>query len=271
MTKRVLVVVKTYPHPSRSYQELVCTAGMLEDGSFIRLYPIDYRYRPAYQWYDKYQWVEVDVTKKSNDPRPESYRPNLDTIRLVGQPLATKNEWAERKKIVLARPAATICELRSAYSQDYTSLGIVKPHRIVDLRVKAVAREWKQSHQNALAQINLFDQVKKPLQKIPYKFSYHFFCDGDQCRGHTMRITDWELGVLFLKEMARLGDEQKAVRSVKQKFLDDLCGPDKDTHFFVGTTLPHNSWIVLGVFYPKKVIELLQPKRNGPEQVSMDF
>ena len=250
-TKRVLVVVKTYPHPSKSYQELVCTAGMLEDGSFIRLYPVDYRYRPSHQWFDKYQWIEVDVTRKNGDPRPESHRPQLDTIKPIGEPLSTKGDWAERKSIVLSKPIKTMCELRAGYKQDYTSLGIIKPHQIFDLKVTAVTREWKQSHRNALAQINLFDQQKKPLQKIPYKFSYRFSCGGD-CRGHTMRITDWELGALFLNEMKRFQDEKKAVASVKHKFLDELCSSEKETYFFVGTTLPHNSWIVLGVFYPKK-------------------
>ena len=67
-----------------------------------------------------------------------------------------------------------------------------------------------------------------------------------------MRITDWELGALFLNEMKRFEDEKKAVASVKHKFLDELCSSEKETYFFVGTTLPHNSWIVLGVFYPKK-------------------
>lgn len=251
-TKRVLVVVKTYPHPSKRYQELVCTAGMLEDGTFIRLYPVDYRYRPSHQWFDKYQWIEVDVTRSSNDPRPESYRPKLDSITVLGEPLSTSNSWAERKNTVLSKPLKTMCELRAGYADDYTSLGITKPYRITDLKVKAVTREWKQSHKNALAQINLFDPQKKPLQKIPFKFSYQFLC-SDKCRGHNMRITDWELGALFLKEVMRLGDEQKAVASVKQKFFEELCDPTKDTHFFVGTTLPHNSWIVLGVFYPKKV------------------
>lgn len=41
--KKVLITVKTYPHPSATYQELVCTAGVLGDGSFIRLYPVDFR------------------------------------------------------------------------------------------------------------------------------------------------------------------------------------------------------------------------------------
>lgn len=45
-TKRVLVTVMTYPQPSLRYDEIVCTANVLEDGSLVRLYPIDYRYRP---------------------------------------------------------------------------------------------------------------------------------------------------------------------------------------------------------------------------------
>lgn len=34
---KVLLTVVTYPLPSRSYDELVCTAGILEDGSWIAL------------------------------------------------------------------------------------------------------------------------------------------------------------------------------------------------------------------------------------------
>lgn len=262
--ERVLIVVETYPHPSRSYQELVCTAGMLEDGTFVRFYPIDYRYRPSHQKYKKYQWIEVDINK-ANDFRPESYRPNLDSIRLIGEPLSTGNCWSERKKTVLAKPLKTMCELRKDYDDNHTSLGIIRPNNIVEMQVKAVDREWKQSHQAALAQFSLFAQEKKPLKKIPYEFSYHFFCDKS-CKGHTMLITDWELGVLFLKEVQRLGSEEDAIESIKQKFYDDLCSFDKDTHFFVGTTLPYNSWIVLGVFYPKKVTELPPIK-----QISMEF
>ena len=38
--KKILISVTTYPLPSRSYDELVCTAGFLEDGSWIRIYPV---------------------------------------------------------------------------------------------------------------------------------------------------------------------------------------------------------------------------------------
>ena len=51
-------------------------------------------------------------------------------------------------------------------------------------------------------------------------------------------IEDWELGVLYLKEVDRLKDEHKAAESVKHKFFDELCGSDKDTRFFMGTVFP---------------------------------
>ena len=41
--KRVFITVKTYPNISDKYAELVCTAGILEDGTWIRLYPVPFR------------------------------------------------------------------------------------------------------------------------------------------------------------------------------------------------------------------------------------
>ena len=41
---RVLITVTTYPLPSRSHDELVCTAGILEDGSWIRIYPVPFKF-----------------------------------------------------------------------------------------------------------------------------------------------------------------------------------------------------------------------------------
>ena len=37
-TRKVFITVKTYPTLSKSYDELVCTAGILDDGSWIRVY-----------------------------------------------------------------------------------------------------------------------------------------------------------------------------------------------------------------------------------------
>ena len=148
-----------------------------------------------------------------------------------------------------------MCGLRAAFKKDYTSLGIIKPQYISELHVENDEREWDAKHEQAIAQYSLFDQQKKPLAKIPYRFSYKFRCDDD-CHGHQMSITDWELGVLYLNEVKRLGSELEEVESVRKKFYDDLCGPEKDTHFYVGNTYTvYNSWIVLGVFSPKRKMQ----------------
>ena len=93
---KVLITIKTYPLPSKKHRELVCTGGVLEDGSLIRLYPIDFRYRPYWEWYSKYEWIELEVEKNESDPRPESYRP-ISEIKVISKALSTKNKWAERK------------------------------------------------------------------------------------------------------------------------------------------------------------------------------
>ena len=249
----VLITVMTYPHPSQRYQELVCTAGITKDGEWVRLYPIDYRYLPSHQQFRKYQWIEAELAERGqgNDPRKESRRPSLDSIRLLGEPLDTQNNWETRRQIADKLPVHTVKELQTLYDRDKTSLGIVRPAHVLDLKIEKSDSEWKPEQQSALNQLQLFGPQTKQLAKIPFKFSYVFRCE-DSSKPHNAMITDWELGVLYLKEVDRLGDEYKAAESVRHKFFDELCGSDKDTRFFMGTTLPYNAWIVLGVFWPPR-------------------
>ena len=60
---KVLITVKTYPAISSKYDELVCTAGFLEDGSWIRIYPIQFRRKSFEEQYRKYDWIEIDLVK----------------------------------------------------------------------------------------------------------------------------------------------------------------------------------------------------------------
>jgi hypothetical protein len=56
--ERVLVTVKTYPHPSQKYDETVCTAGLaLGLGRFIRLYPVRFRHLPYTQQFRKWDVI----------------------------------------------------------------------------------------------------------------------------------------------------------------------------------------------------------------------
>src|SRR5882724_8635433 len=141
---KVLITVKTYPIPSSRYDELVCTAGVTETGDFIRLYPVNFRDLPFSQQYKKYQWLEVDANKHTGrDSRKESYRPNCDSIRLRGEPIPSKNNWADRAKYALAKKSQSMEELHTQQAADRTSLGIFKPKKIEDLVISDDAVKWK--------------------------------------------------------------------------------------------------------------------------------
>ena len=244
----------TYPHPSESHQELVCTAGITEAGEWVRLYPIDYRYRPRNQQFRKYQWIELALAPRGagNDLRRESRKPDLESIRILGEPLPTKDNWRARREIIDRMPHHARIELEALYEKEKTSLGIVRPTKIIDLKVEPAERDWKPQWQATLNQFTLFGGQPKHLEKLPFKFSYVFQCADTGDKIHTAMIEDWELGVLYRKEVERLNDEKAAVESVRKKFLGEICHPSRDTRFFMGTVFPYNTWVVIGVFWPAK-------------------
>lgn len=250
---RVLITVMTYPHPSTSYRELVCTAGITDTNEWIRLYPVDYRYMPRNQWFHKYQWIEVELGDRGHhgDRRKESHQPRVESILPLGEPLSPADGWAKRRRVIDALPVNTIQELRELHTLDRTSLGIVRPTCTLDVKVEDAPRVWKPKWEQVLNQMTLFGPQPKPLAKIPHKFSYVFECQ-DSSSSHSAAILDWELGALYLRERDRLGSESEAAKSVRNKFLYEICAPDRDVRFFMGTVLPYNTWVVLGVFWPPR-------------------
>jgi hypothetical protein len=149
------------------------------------------------------------------------------------------------------------------HDKDKTSLGIVRPKRVLDMVVEEVDRQWKPEWEAVLRQQSLFGDQPKDLAKIPYRFSYVFECE-DSAKPHKAMCEDWELGILYLKELRRLGTEEKAVDSVRKKFFNEICSDGKDTRFFMGTVFPYNTWVVLGVFYPPK-----PASTDAPQQLSL--
>ena len=83
--ERILITVKTYPTLSRSYGETVCTAGVREDGSWVRIYPVPFRRLEQEDQYKKFDWVECGLVRGAKDPRPETRHPqDLAQMRPVG-------------------------------------------------------------------------------------------------------------------------------------------------------------------------------------------
>ena len=185
----------------------------------------------------------------ANDNRKESRKPKLETIRLLGPPLSAKDSWRERRKLIDPLPVHTLNQLKLLHQEDRTSLGIVRPSKILDLQIEADNEDWKPEWQADLQQFRMFGPQPLLLRKIPFKFRYIFECEDSE-RPHRAMIEDWELGVLWLKEVDRLGNELLAAESVRNKYLNEMCGPNRETKFFVGTVFPYNTWVVIGVFWP---------------------
>lgn len=255
---KVLITVKTYPIPSRKYDELVCTAGVTEDTGFIRLYPINFRDLPYSRQYRKYQWIEIDAERhEGRDSRKESWRPDCRTLKPLGDPIpANPGNWCERVKFLLPLLSQSMEELNEQKKADNTSLGIIKPKKVLDLEISKDTPNWPPRFLAELKQARLWETrkvTKEPPPKVPWKFHYRFACDDPRCRGnHRMMIQDWEAGALYWREIRNRKEPREAAESVRKKFLYDICGDDNDTYFYIGTVLAHGTWIVIGTFYPKK-------------------
>jgi hypothetical protein len=256
---KVLITVKTYPIPSAKYDELSCTAGVTEEGDFVRLYPINYRDLPWSQQFKKYQWIEVMAGRHSGrDFRKESWRPDSSTVKLLGQAIPTGRggDWSERGRYVLRKVARSMEDLRDRQEEDNTSIGIFRPRDVVDMIVSPAPPQWKTSFLNELRQARLWEtrqNTREPPRKIPWRFQYRFRCDDPRCNGHKMTNEDWEVGALYWRLVDDGASPREAASKVKRKFLDEICSESNETYFFVGTVLKYaRSWVVIGTFYPKK-------------------
>ncbi|GHT30445.1 hypothetical protein AGMMS49574_10150 [Bacteroidia bacterium] len=260
---KVLITVKTYPAISSKYEELVCTAGFLEDGTWIRIYPIQFRKKSYSEQYKKYDWIELDLVKNSRDFRPESYRPySIDTDINIVEHIGTENNWAKRKRIVLQKVYFNLSELiAEAHNKEIrTSLAVFKPKKILDFKVESVEREWDKKKLDSLRQMNLFETVSisgkmEVVRKLPYKFSYLF--EDEAGTESCLMIEDWEIGQLYWNCLAKYeGNEPKAIADVRKKYFDDLA-KTKDLHLFLGTSQVHhyqsrNPFMIIGTFHPTK-------------------
>lgn len=259
--ERILITVKTYPTLSRKYGETVCTAGVREDGSWVRLYPVPFRRLEEKEQYRKFDWVECRLGRNKSDPRRETYRP-LDPGELhpVGH-IDTADKWRARRQLLLktARVFTRLDELIAGAKANEVSLAVFKPTRILGFAWQEEDREWdpakvremrEKTKQLELFEDNSWRATFQVIPKLPYSFSYEF--EDAAGRRSDLQILDWEIGALFWNCLRDCdGDERQALGKVKEKYFGEFL--KKDLHFFLGTTqewhfVAPNPWVIVGVF-----------------------
>ena len=262
--ERILVTVKTYPTLSTKYGETVCTAGVREDGSWIRIYPVPFRRLEEREQYKKFDWIECNLIRNKRDPRPESFRPydqgELSDLQPVGH-VSPFEKWSERRRIVLCRARVYdhLNEIIAAAKQNKISLCVFKPTNVSDFIWEKEDREWDpiklQKMRESQSQFNLFQDNEwhktfTLIPKLPYSFSYRFTdASGTESK---QQILDWEIGALYWNCLKNAnGNEAQALAKVRKKYFDTFLRTD--LHFFLGTTqqwhaVAPNPWTIIGVF-----------------------
>ena len=269
--KKVLLAVTTYPLPSRSYDELVCTAGVLEDGQWIRIYPVPLSFLIDLKGSGKvnnvkYSWIELDLRKRTDDFRPESYSPvNYDFRDLVvHERLNTAQNWGRRKELCLKNTFTNLEKLiEASKAPQNTSLASFKPKRIIAFEIESDDREWKDEWRELRKQGDLFAEGTFPEQvipKLPYKFFYRF--EDESGISSRLMIEDWEIGALYWNCLERAqGNEEVALMKVREKYETNFLR-NNDVTLFLGTTKEahfrrwKNPFVIIGVFYPMKDYQL---------------
>jgi hypothetical protein len=259
--QRVLITVKTYPTLSRKYGETVCTAGVREDGTWVRIYPVPFRRLDEKEQYSKFHWLDCRLVRNATDPRPETFRPvDEHELHPVGH-IDTADNWRERRRILLktARVYDCLDDLIAGAKANQISLAVFKPTRILDFVWEAEDRQWNpdkvREMREATKQYDLFAdntwrETFKVIDKLPYSFSYKF--EDRAGRQSELQVLDWEAGALYWNCLRSVdGDEPKALAKVRQKYFDEFL--QKDLHFFLGTTqqfhfVAPNPWVIIGVF-----------------------
>lgn len=265
--KRIFITVKTYPNPSASYVETVCTAGIIENEGWIRLYPIPFRVSDEYKQFKKYQWITVDVVKRpasSSDRRPESFSPQAGTMEL-GNIVPSSSDV--RKDIIFknTRTYNDFEEIFKLAREFKISLATFNATQVLDFYAEPVKeRDWTPEEQAKLrrefCQEDLFSDSHlraSNLRKLPYKFKFKL----KDIKGKTsnMMIEDWEVGALYWNVYSSTKSEEQAVKAVIDRYTSIY--KEQDCTFFLGTVNKNqnikapNPFVIIGLFHTKKTLQ----------------
>lgn len=259
---RVLITVKATPQPSEKYGDTVCVAGIRLDTptpTWIRLYPIAFRYLGDDAQFAKYDIVEVTVRRREGDTREESYTPEEGSWTKTGH----LNPWKPRHEIMRDVPVTTTCELMREARRIHSapSLGLVYPRKVQGLRFEHHKPWTDEQIRKMTSRIERENSALIPVGPVPkvliaprLKVQYHYVCAGAQCPSHVGRILDWELTSLQNRYASASIEQLQKV--ITQNFFTMMFNEKRETGLFMGNfelAAQRGVFSVLGVYWPPRV------------------
>lgn len=247
----ILVLAKAYCGVRSRYGEGVCVAGIrldVQPHRWVRLSPICLRELSECQQFGVFQIIRLRVQRDYGDPRPETMRPDVNSIEL-GPVLSSQDRWAERRAMLQPLESESMCALRRECRRTRVSLGLIRPRHVHGV-VFEPEREWTLQPRDGLAEGGVLVAPRHGLVEQSPSFSYRYDCADPLCGGHKQKIVDWELVEIY-REWSDRGDE--LVRRIERRCLDDMSSDGRDPLFVVGNQVAQpDGFLVLGTLWPPR-------------------
>jgi hypothetical protein len=263
MRKKILIVAKTYPTKSKKYTELVCTAGIDEDGKWYRIYPIPTKTLKEYEGLKKYTWIDAEILKDKSDPRPESYKINISTIRLLDT-ISTDKEWQYRKDIVFKSKIYTNMDeiIDLANKANSLSLSLFKPHKFLHVYFESKdvekftdieVREYKNANLNLFEHNSSCAVEFNAMPSLPYDIKLVF--EDERSKESKMNILDWEINQLYWNLKNKKYNDAEIKKGIRDKLFWMIS--KQDLYLYLGTMKQMHGWTsnpftIIGLFYPPR-------------------
>jgi len=259
--QRACVLVKAYPQRSQKYEETVCVAAVTEDYRLLRLYPVRFRHFEESKRFVRFDWLELEVTRPSDDGRPESFRMKEDSLRIIKR----KAQMTPQECAQLWKPcvSASLTALEEQQKANGTSLGIIRPDpESVRFRFKPVdkldAEDLDEIQEVYQEQQSLLEEPLKKLPEREYVFRYEFTSGGRQ---HSMRIHDWEVQATYEQYRKQYGSKEKALEMMVDYY--ERRAPKMNLHLIMGT-MNKRPWqfIIIGVLRTTADLDQVDAQQN---------
>jgi len=246
-----VILVKAAPQAGQKHGEVVCCAGMDNDGNWLRLYPVSFKTLEESQKFKRWDRIQFKWRLPNDDSRVESRRVDQHTIEIIGSLL--KRE----RSAFLSRSIVTSLEREREAGRSFALL----QSEILDFSAEKKSSEELSEERTRFdnmriqAAQDLFNTEKIiPHVPCPFKFKYKYRTE-DGLREGTCQ--DWEIEATYFKWSRRYG-EQQAIERMIQRFGEEY--PEKGMLLAMGTHRHwKDRWLINGVirYHPIKQLSFL--------------
>lgn len=252
----VVILGRAAPQEISRGRLTVCTGGWSKHRGFIRLYPCD----PQEDLFDRWDIINVNVTRNDGDNRDESWklagREQSSCIEKVG-------EFPREKRATL------LSELEDGCVEDIKesgrSLGIVRPESIAGLEF----RDWESEDDNT-EQARLFQEIEEwrpeTREEFDHEIRIEFVCP--QCETdqgyHNKTLLEWGGYVATRKHDIQSAQELEGFYNI---------GEDEYNHWiFVGNqNNQRRGFLAINILWLKDDIPIYDSVWEEFPKVSDDF